>query len=212
MQEAHPIAVTFVLGGVRSGKSRFAQQLASSSKSVVFIATAKACDEEMRLRIERHRQSRPKQWQTLEVPLDLDAAIAKLHDKEDVAIIDCLTVYLANVMSQAAGDDSVVREYTNRLCCALKQRKVSVILVSNEVGSGIHAPTTLGRRYCDLLGELNQRVAALADNVVLMVAGLPLAIKGRLPAQEPVQSVLTREVPEVLENRSRRPVPTGVDV
>ena len=208
MQEAHPHAVTFVLGGVRSGKSRIAQRLASSSTNVVFVATAKPCDEEMRLRIERHRQSRPKQWQTLEVPLDLDAAIAKLQGEDRVVIVDCLTFYLANVMSAAAGDESAIRKYTDGICSALKETNVSVIVVSNEVGSGLHPPTALGRRYCDLLGELNQRVAALADNVVLMVAGLPLVVKGKLPTPGAGQSDLAREVPEALEYRSGRAIST----
>jgi adenosylcobinamide kinase/adenosylcobinamide-phosphate guanylyltransferase len=199
MQGAHRKTVTFVLGGVRSGKSRFAQQLAPKASNVVFIATARPSDEEMRRRIARHRQSRPRQWQTLEVPLDLDAAISKLHDEEQVAIVDCLTVYLANVMNKAAGDESMLREYLNRLCFALKETKASIVLVSNEVGSGVHPPTPLGRHYCDLLGELNQRVAALADTVVLMVAGVPLAVKGQLPVQESPQFHSDREVLEAME-------------
>jgi adenosylcobinamide kinase / adenosylcobinamide-phosphate guanylyltransferase len=199
MQEARPHTVTLVLGGVRSGKSRFAQQMASHSASVVFIATAKPGDEEMRRRIEHHRRSRSVKWKTLEVPLDLDAAISDLHQETQLTIVDCLTVYLANVMSQASGDESAIRERTHQLCSALKQTKSSVVLVSNEVGSGVHPPTAVGRLYCDLLGELNQQVAALADNVVLMVAGVPLVIKGRLPAQVPLQSGSGREVPEALE-------------
>ena len=181
MQEAHPNTVTFVLGGVRSGKSRFAQRIASGSGSVIFIATAKPSDPEMELRIERHRKSRPATWQTLEVPVDLDVVISSLQDTKQLAVIDCLTVYLANVMSKAQGKESVIREHTERLCSALKETRASIILVSNEVGSGVHAPTATGRFYCDLLGELNQRVAALADNVILMVAGIPVPVKGTLP-------------------------------
>ena len=181
MQEAHPNTVTFLLGGVRSGKSRFAQRMASGSGSVIFIATAKPSDPEMELRIERHRKSRPAAWQTLEVPVDLDIAISSLQDPKQLAVIDCLTVYLANVMSKAQRKESVIRDHTERLCSALEETKSSIILVSNEVGSGVHAPTATGRLYCDLLGELNQRVAALADNVILMVAGMPVAVKGTLP-------------------------------
>lgn len=183
MEEAHPNKVTFVLGGVRSGKSRFAQRIASGSGSgtVIFIATAKASDPEMELRIERHRKSRPAIWQTLEVPVDLDVAISSLQDPNYLTVIDCLTVYLANVMSKAQGKESVIRDHTERLCSALEETKASIILVSNEVGSGVHAPTATGRFYCDLLGELNQRVAALADNVILMVAGIPVLVKGTLP-------------------------------
>ena len=181
MQYAHPNTVTFVLGGVRSGKSRFAQRIASGSGSVLFIATAKPSDPEMELRIERHRKDRPVGWQTLEVPVDLDVTISSLQDPNQLAVVDCLTIYLANVMSKAQGQESVIKEYTERLCSALKQMKASIILVSNEVGSGVHAPTASGRFYCDLLGELNQRVAALADNVILMVAGIPVPVKGKVP-------------------------------
>jgi len=181
MQEAHPNTVTFVLGGVRSGKSRFAQRAASGFGSVVFIATAKPSDPEMELRIERHRKSRPGTWQTLEVPVDLDVAISSLQDPNQFAVIDCLTVYLANVMSKAEGKELVIRDHTERFCSALKETRASIILVSNEVGSGVHAATATGRFYCDLLGELNQRVAALADNVILMVAGIPVPVKGKVP-------------------------------
>ena len=181
MQEAHPNTVTFVLGGVRSGKSRFTQRVASGSGSVIFIATAKPSDSEMELRIERHRKSRPATWQTLEVPVDLDVAISSLQDPNQLAVIDCLTVYLANVMSKAQGQESAIKEHTERLCSALEETKASIILVSNEVGSGVHAATATGRFYCDLLGELNQHVAALADNVILMVAGIPVPVKGTVP-------------------------------
>src|SRR5215470_13154077 len=152
MQEAHRNTVTFVLGGVRSGKSRLAQRIASGFGNVIFIATAKPSDPEMELRIERHRQSRPATWQTLEVPVDLDVAISSLRDQRQLAVVDCLTVYLANVMSVTRGKESTIKEYTERLCSALKQTEASIILVSNEVGSGVHAPTATGRFYCDLLG------------------------------------------------------------
>ena len=199
MQEARPHTVTFVLGGARSGKSRFAQKMASRFPSVVFIATARPCDEEMRLRIERHRKSRPQQWQTREVPVDLDVAISDLHEDTELAIIDCLTVYLANVMGEAKSDEEAIRERVDRFCSALKETKASIILVSNEVGSGVHPLTVVGRRYCDLLGELNQRVAALADNVILLVAGIPLAIKGHLPGQAQPRFHFAREVSEAVE-------------
>lgn len=186
--------MTFVLGGVRSGKSRFAQRIASGSGGVIFIATAKPSDPEMELRIERHRKSRPAAWRTLEVPVDLDAAIAGLQDPNQLALVDCLTVYLANVMSKAQGKESVIKDHTERLCSALKETRASVILVSNEVGSGVHATTATGRFYCDLLGELNQRVAGLADNVILMVAGIPVPIKGTLPVAAQSDFAIDHEV------------------
>jgi len=194
VEEAHGNTVTFVLGGVRSGKSRFAQRIASGSGSVIFIATAKPSDPEMQLRIERHRKSRPAAWRTLEVPVDLDAAIAGLQDLNQLVLVDCLTVYLANVMSKAQGKESVIKDHTERLCSALKETRASVILVSNEVGSGVHATTATGRFYCDLLGELNQRVAALADNVILTVAGIPVPIKGKLPVAAQSDFAIYHEV------------------
>src|SRR5260370_39887815 len=109
MQEAHPNTVTFVLGGVRSGKSRFAQRIASGFGSVTFIATAKPSDPEMELRIERHRKSRPASWQTLEVPVDLDVAISSLQDPKQLAVIDCLTVYLAKVMSEEHAHETAIK-------------------------------------------------------------------------------------------------------
>ena len=196
MREVHPHEVTFVLGGARSGKSRFAQQIASGSASVIFIATAKPTDPEMELRIEHHRKSRPASWKTLEVPLDLDLAVSGLQDPQQLAIIECLTVYLANVMSKTQGKESAIREYMERLCSALGRVRSPVILVSNEVGSGVHAPTATGRLYCDLLGELNQHVAALADNVILMIAGIPIPIKGSLPRQAQSDSEFHSEVLE----------------
>ena len=196
MQEVHSSTVTFVLGGVRSGKSRFAQRIASGFGSVLFIATAKPSDPDMELRIERHRSSRPPAWQTLEVPVDLDAAISSLQDPRQVAVIDCLTVYLANVMSKTAGQQSLIRVHTERLRSALQTTKSPIIVVSNEVGSGVHAPTATGRLYCDLLGELNQQVAALADNVILMVAGIALPVKGALPIAGQSNFEISREVLE----------------
>jgi adenosylcobinamide kinase/adenosylcobinamide-phosphate guanylyltransferase len=148
----------------------------------------------MELRIDRHRKSRPASWQTLEVPVDLDVAIANLQDPKQVAIVDCLTVYLANVMSKTQSKESAIKEHTERFCSALEETKASIIVVSNEVGSGVHAPTAIGRFYCDLLGELNQRIAAVADNVILMVAGIPVPIKGKMPVEVQLDSELHREV------------------
>src|SRR5215472_11885244 len=125
-----PKALTLVLGGVRSGKSRYAQQIAAKWPSVVFIATATASDADMRARIERHRLSRPLKWRTLEVALDIHAAIADLRDATQMALVDCLTVYLANVMGKAAGDERAIRESMDRLCSALEGTKNSVVIVS----------------------------------------------------------------------------------
>jgi adenosylcobinamide kinase/adenosylcobinamide-phosphate guanylyltransferase len=178
MQETTLKQITLVLGGVRSGKSRFAQQLAVHVQSVGYIATAQSTDAEMQAKIERHQKERPETWCTIEEPLDLDGALVKNGDL-DVLLVDCLTVFAANLLM--AEDDAGVREVrVNHLCHALIASRASIILVSNEVGSGVVPPYPLGRAYRDFLGELNQRVAVVADTVVLMVAGLPLVLKGKL--------------------------------
>jgi len=178
MQRTGPKQITLVLGGVRSGKSSFAQRLAMSTPSVGYIATAQATDAEMQAKIERHRQERPEHWHTIEEPLDIDDALVK-NASLDILLLDCLTVYAANLL--AAEENAELREVrVAKVCQALTATNASVILVSNEVGSGVVPPYPLGRVYRDFLGELNQRVAAIADNVVLMVAGLPLVLKGTL--------------------------------
>jgi adenosylcobinamide kinase / adenosylcobinamide-phosphate guanylyltransferase len=183
MQPGYPREVTFVLGGVRSGKSRFAQRIALAHDNVVFIATATPGDREMEERIKRHQQNRPREWQTIESPLDLDATILSLRDAHQLAVVDCLTIYLANVMTHVQSHISEIEECVRRLCTSLTAAQPSIVVVSNEVGSGVHAMTPSGRLYCDLLGEMNQRVALLATNVILMVAGIPVPIKGRIPLE-----------------------------
>jgi adenosylcobinamide kinase/adenosylcobinamide-phosphate guanylyltransferase len=180
MQETRQGSVTLVLGGVRSGKSRYAQQLAERSSRVVFVATAKICDDEMRAKIDRHREERPKEWLTVEEPLELPKVLAEHKTTCDVIVVDCLTIFAANLL-EAAGEDSATLEgRIEALCTALQTIQCNLVVVSNEVGSGVHPSTELGRRYRDLLGEINQRVARVADDVVLMVAGLPLALKGHV--------------------------------
>jgi adenosylcobinamide kinase/adenosylcobinamide-phosphate guanylyltransferase len=180
MQETRQGSVTLVLGGVRSGKSRYAQQLAGQSRNVVFVATARVSDEEMRAKIERHREDRPKEWLTIEEPLNLPRVLAEHESDSDVVVVDCLTVYAANLLEAEGEDRDAVERRVQTLCDALQVVNCQVIVVSNEVGSGVHPVSPLGRTYRDLLGEINQRVASIADDVVLMVAGLPLALKGHL--------------------------------
>jgi adenosylcobinamide kinase / adenosylcobinamide-phosphate guanylyltransferase len=180
MQETRQGSVTLVLGGVRSGKSRYAQQLAGQSRHVVFVATAKVSDEEMRAKIERHREDRPKEWLTVEEPLDLPKVLRKHEIDSDVIVVDCLTVYAANLLEVEGEDRDAVEGRVQMLCDALREVNCRVIVVSNEVGSGVHPVSSLGRRYRDLLGEINQKIARVADDVVVMVAGLPLALKGHL--------------------------------
>ncbi len=178
--------VTLVLGGVRSGKSRYAQEIASRAGRVTFIATAEhRDDEEMRRKIERHQAERPQHWATVEEPLDLAGALESAADC-DLLLIDCLTLFAGKLIevygNNADGVTSrgAVASKVDALCAALASSPRSVVLVSNEVGSGVVPAFEMGRRYRDLLGEINQRVAAVADRVVLMVAGLPLVLKGSL--------------------------------
>ncbi len=183
MQETYRKSVTLVLGGARSGKSCFAQRLAMRAGSVAFIATAQRTDdEEMEAKIARHRQERPANWHTIEEPLELHCVLKEIDNNYDLLLIDCLTLYASNLLEEEdKGGDLESR--IDSFCQALLSAKSSIVLVSNEVGSSVVPEYVLGRRYRDLLGELNQRVAALADNVLLMVAGLPLVLKGRLEAE-----------------------------
>ncbi len=180
MQETHQGSVTLVLGGVRSGKSRYAQQLAGQSSRVVFVATAKATDDEMLAKIQRHCDERPKEWLTVEEPLEIAKVLAERDLESEVIVVDCLTLFAAHLLEADGEDEGAIERGIERLCAALRVARCPVVLVSNEVGSGVVPEYAAGRRYRDLLGEINQRVARIADDVVLMVAGLPLALKGHL--------------------------------
>ncbi len=177
MSEQSARRTTLVLGGVRSGKSRYAQELATRGKRVAFIATAEACDDDMRQRIARHRADRPANWTTFEAPLALEETLLTCGNQFDTILVDCLTVWTSNVMSHEASDDVRVLAHADRLADVLRRISASVILVSNEVGSGIHPNSEIGRHFRDLLGFVNQRIAAAADEVILLVAGCPLFVK-----------------------------------
>jgi adenosylcobinamide kinase/adenosylcobinamide-phosphate guanylyltransferase len=177
MSEQLARRITLVLGGVRSGKSRYAQELASGGKRVAFIATAEAGDDDMRQRIARHRADRPANWTTFEAPLALEDTLLNCGSQFDTVLVDCLTVWTSNVMSYEGSDDDRMLAHADRLADVLRSSSASIILVSNEVGSGIHPNSEIGRHFRDLLGFVNQRVAAAADEVILLVAGCPLFVK-----------------------------------
>jgi adenosylcobinamide kinase/adenosylcobinamide-phosphate guanylyltransferase len=178
MQSDRSNTVTLLLGGARSGKSHYAQQLGQQAERVVFVATAQAGDDEMRRKIDLHRSSRPQHWQTVEEPLALAQTIVLHGTSCDLLIIDCLTFFAANLLEPGTDQSAPV----DALCNALHSPPCSVVLVSNEVGMGVVPEYASGRRFRDLLGEMNQRVAAVATDVFLMVAGLPLVLKGSVPS------------------------------
>ena len=192
MQENRRNRVTLVLGGVRSGKSRYAQLLGEQVERVLFVATASpsGSDDEMRAKIERHRADRPADWATAEEPLELARVLAEQGAGYDLAIVDCLTLFVANLLHAEERNNGILDRQTRALCAALATAPCDVVLVSNEVGSGVVPPYALGRRFRDALGELNQRVAAVADDVLLLVAGLPLALKGEVAARTPAESAI----------------------
>ena len=164
-----------VLGGARSGKSRYAQAAAEAMPGeLVYLATAQAFDDEMTQRIARHRDDRGPRWRTVEEPLDLAAAIGRKAGPTRTILIDCLTLWTSNLL--LAERDMAAA--TADLIAALAAAPGPVVLVSNEVGLGIVPDNALARRFRDAAGELNQAVAAAVDTVVLMSAGLPLILKG----------------------------------
>jgi adenosylcobinamide kinase/adenosylcobinamide-phosphate guanylyltransferase len=166
-----------VLGGVRSGKSHYAQAEASRFARVTFVATARRSDAEMRRKIAAHRRERPRDWNTVEAQTDLDRIIRREGASADLLLVDCLTTYCGNLLSRS-GISLAQRRHLWSVVEAIEATHASVFLVSNEVGSGVVPAFKSGRLYRDLLGELNQRVARVANRVVLLVAGIPVPIKG----------------------------------
>jgi adenosylcobinamide kinase / adenosylcobinamide-phosphate guanylyltransferase len=166
--------ITLVLGGARSGKSRYAESLIEAAASGgTYCATAEAGDAEMAARIAAHRARRGSFWQTIEAPLELAAAVAAAVPERPL-LVDCLTLWLSNLL----GARLPVGRETDALTAALRQAGGPIVLVANEVGMGLVPQTPLGRRFRDAAGRLNQDMAAIADDVVFVAAGLPLMLKG----------------------------------
>ena len=168
-----------ILGGVRSGKSREALRVAAllpPGFRGCFLATAQALDAEMQARIARHQAERPQGWTTVEEPYDIAGACVRLAGRCDVIVLDCLTLWVSNLLLR--GDKAAaILDAADNLARHAGLRRLSLIRVSNEVGAGVHPPTQIGLRFRDVLGEVNQRLAAASDRVTYMMAGIPMVIK-----------------------------------
>ena len=178
--------ITLILGGARSGKSSYAQRLAEESgRSVTFLATAQALDDEMSARIQKHRAERPPSWVTLEIPGEIAPHVSQVES--EVVILDCVTLLISNLLMQFVKNDLVeeapfmtaVQKEIDELIITLRvrDRKQAWLIVSNEVGLGLVPPYQMGRVYRDAIGWANQRLAREADRVIFMVAGIPTTIK-----------------------------------
>jgi adenosylcobinamide kinase/adenosylcobinamide-phosphate guanylyltransferase len=168
--------ITLITGGARSGKSRQALVLAPSERTRAFLATAEPFDWEMRERIARHRSERPADFYTVEEPCDIAGALGQLDTAYEVVVIDCLTVWLANLMHRHGSEREDYPE-VNDLLALLEDPPCDLIIVSNELGMGVVPENAMSRRFRDLSGLVNQRVGELANEVILMVSGLPMVIK-----------------------------------
>jgi len=176
--------ITLILGGARSGKSSHALQLAKEfDRAVTFLATAQAFDNEMSVRIQKHKSERPKNWQTLEIPFGITSHIQEI--KSEVIILDCITLLVSNLMMRFVKADIVdempfmqaVQQEIEYLLTAIRKSNQRWLIVSNEVGLGLVPPYQMGRVYRDGLGWANQRLAREAEQVIFMVAGIPTTIK-----------------------------------
>jgi len=166
-----------VIGGCRSGKSSHALNLANQiAGHKIFIATCTPHDKEMEERVLLHKKQRSRAWTTLEVPVHLSEEISKNSQKENVILVDCLTLWISNLMLEN-NDQENMDGHIRKLVRSLENAQCPIILVSNEVGTGIVPENRLARRFRDIAGFTNQKVAACADKVIWMVAGLPVGVK-----------------------------------
>jgi len=169
--------IYFITGGARSGKSSFAENLAKDfAGKRAYIATAQALDAEMAAKIEKHRKDRGPAWDTYEEPLAVAELLRKLSSRYEVVLLDCLTLWLSNVMAHTGGDDAVTAR-SGELVAAIKDFGGSCIVVSNEVGLGIVPDNPLARKFRDFAGLLNQKIAQAADEVYFTASGIPVKIK-----------------------------------
>ena len=182
----------FILGGVRSGKSRFALAGLPPRARVVFVATAEAGDADLAERIARHQAERSPHWTTIETSSDLVPRLKDAQRGAETVVVDCLTLWVANLMARGDDDEAILAEAA-ALAALVAAPSADLRIVSNEVGLGVHPTTPAGLQFGNILGRVNQRVAAAAQQVVLLVAGLPLLVKDT-PAERAVHAS-TRHTP-----------------
>lgn len=167
----------FILGGAKSGKSGYALKLAKkTARKAVFIATATASDREMKARIRQHKILRPRYWGLVEEPKDIALALTKAQNKYEVALVDCLGLWVSNLLADNMSDKEIKKRIDGLIKVILKI-KITTIVVSNEVGSGIVPANPLSRRFRDLIGLANQTAAEKADQVIFMISGIPMKIR-----------------------------------
>jgi adenosylcobinamide kinase/adenosylcobinamide-phosphate guanylyltransferase len=183
-----------VTGGARSGKSRFAELLAArSGLPVTYIATAQIWDEEMAERVEKHRQSRPAEWNVIEEPYDIEKTLLALQESPGLILLDCVTIWLTNLLLDESrpADEAAILAQVKKVAQTAADSSSRVIFVTNEVGQGIVPDNPLARKYRDLAGRANQILAQAADSVFIVIAGYPLEIKHQ--GQQILNSLLSQE-------------------
>jgi len=167
-----------ITGGCRSGKSRFALDYANRHFSKrLYLATAEILDEEMARRVEKHQKARGPEWRTVEEPAEIVDRISEWEDETEVILLDCMTLWLSNLLLRW-NDETRIMEEVERLRTAIRESPVTFLLVTNEVGMGIVPNDPLGRRFRDLSGMVNQKIAEAADTVIFMVSGIPMFLRG----------------------------------
>ena len=170
--------IIFITGGCRSGKSRYALDYANRHFSKkLYLATCQVLDEEMAQRVEEHRKMRGPEWQTIEEPLEIVEKLEDCWDQADVILLDCMTLWLSNLLRKWDKDSKIMAE-VERLVDHIKYSAIPLIIVSNEVGMGIVPRDALSRRFRDLSGTMNQRIAETANTMILMISGIPIFLKG----------------------------------
>ena len=173
------IQLILVTGGTRSGKSSFAQNLAEAEKGrKAFIATAEPLDQEMKERIILHKNERPAGWTTVEEPIHLEKTVKKCGEAYDVLLIDCLTLWVSNLLVNKSMNEKAILKQISALVASCREVTARVIMVTNELGMGIVPANSLSRLYRDLVGKVNQQVALEADAVYFLVSGIPMKLKG----------------------------------